>query len=85
MYSLAQAAYSHEDVLKMLESDRTINFRYELLDKNEVKLKDLENVSGNLRFDSSQEIMCTASLTIREIGDVDLKTVDLRIRPFFQA
>ncbi len=84
MYSLAQGPYTHEEVLRMLESDRTINFRYELLDKNEIKLKDLENVSGNIRFDSSQEIMGTAALTIREIGDVDLKTVDLRIRPFFR-
>ncbi len=84
MYSLAQGGFTHEEVLRMLESDRTINFRYELLDKNEVKLKDLENVSGNIRFDSSQEIMGTASLTIREIGDVDLKTVDLRVRPFFR-
>ena len=84
MYSLAQGTYTHSDVLKMLQTDRTINFRYELLDKNEIKLKDLENVSGSIRFDSSQEIMGTASFTIKEIGGVDLKTVDLRIRPFFR-
>lgn len=84
MYSLAQSEYTHEEVLRMLESDRLINFRYELLDKNEIKLKDLENVSGSIRFDSTQEIMGTASFTIREIEGVDLRTVDLRIRPFFR-
>lgn len=84
MYSLAQGAYTQADVLRMLQSDRTVNFRYELLNKNEIKLKDLENVSGSIRFDSTQEIMGTASFTIKEIGDVDLKTVDLRIRPFFR-
>ena len=84
MYSLAQGAYTHTDVMRMLQSDRTVNFRYELLDKNEIKLKDLENVNGSIRFDSTQEIMGTASFTIKEIGSVDLKTVDLRIRPFFR-
>lgn len=84
MYNLAQGQYSHSDVLKMLISDRTINFRYELLDKNEIKLKDLESVSGTIRFDSSQEIMGTASFVIKEIGDIDLRSVDLRIRPFFR-
>ncbi len=39
MYSLVQSGYTHAEVLRMLESDRTINFRYELLDKNEVKRK----------------------------------------------
>lgn len=84
MYSLTQGQYSHDTVLKVLVSDRTVNFRYELLDKNEIKLKDLESVSGSIRFDSSQEIMGTASFVIKEIGDVDLRTVDLRIRPFFR-
>ncbi|WP_143318929.1 hypothetical protein [Clostridium sp. HBUAS56010] len=82
MYSLAQETYTHNDVLNMLQSDRSINFRYELLDKNEIKIKDLENVKGNIRFDSSQEIMGTASFSIKEIGDMELKSVDLRIRPF---
>ncbi len=84
MYSLSQGIYTNQQVLKMLESDRTINFRYELLDKNEIKLKNLENVSGNVRFDSTQEIMGTASFTIKEVDAIDLNAVDMRIRPFFR-
>ncbi len=84
MYSLKQGIYTHKDVISILESDRVIDFRYELLNKNEIKLKDLENVRGNIRFDSTQEIMGTATFTIKEIGNIDLKTVDLRIRPIFR-
>lgn len=57
MINLAQGGYRHEEVIKMLENSRTIDFRYELLDREERKLKELENVSGSIRFDSSQEIM----------------------------
>ena len=81
--SLAQGGYTHKEVLNMLEGDRTIAFRFELLDRNERKLKDLENVSGSIRFDSSQEIMGTGTFNVKETTGVDFKETDLRIRPVF--
>lgn len=82
MYSLTQGGYTHNQVLKILQSSRTLKFRYELLDKNEIKLKDLKNVSGSLKFDSNQEIMGTASFTIKGMEDINDRFIDLRIRPF---
>ena len=81
MTNLAQGGYTHEEVLKRLEGDRMIDFRFELLDRNERKLKDLDNVSGSIRFDSSQEIMGTGSFIVEETAGVDFKETDLRIRP----
>ena len=83
MINLAQGGYTHVEVLKRLEDDRTIDFRFELLDRNERKLKDLENVTGSIRFDSSQEIMGTGTFHVRETTGVDFKEIDLRIRPVF--
>ena len=83
MTNLAQGGYTHEEVLKRLEGDRMIDFRFELLDRNERKLKDLDNVSGSIRFDSSQEIMGTGSFIVEETAGVDFKETDLRIRPVF--
>ena len=83
MINLAQGGYTHEEILKRLEGDRTIDFRFELLDRNERKLKDLENVTGSIRFDSSQEIMGTGTFLVRETTGVDFKEIDLRIRPVF--
>lgn len=83
MTNLAQGGYTHEEVLKRLEGDRMIDFRFELLDRSERKLKDLENVTGSIRFDSSQEIMGTGTFHVRETTGVDFKEIDLRIRPVF--
>ncbi|WP_434689689.1 hypothetical protein [Hungatella sp. SB206] len=83
MTNLAQGGYTHEEVLKRLEGDRMIDFRFELLDRNERKLKDLDNVSGSIRFDSSQEIMGTGNFIVEETAGVDFKETDLRIRPVF--
>ena len=83
MTNLAQGGYTHEEVLKWLEGDRMIDFRFELLDRNERKLRDLDNVSGSIRFDSSQEIMGTGSFIVEETAGVDFKETDLRIRPVF--
>jgi len=84
MINLAQLGYKHDEVVALLEKDRTIDIEYELLDRYERKIMDLSHVTGSIRFDSTQEIMGTANMTMKEEGPLGMEAVDLRIRPVFK-
>lgn len=85
MINLAQSGYKHNEIVSMLEDHRMIDFEYELLDKNDRVIKNI-NASATIRFDSESEIMGTANIEIMEDDFEKFFTfyIDLRIRPYFK-
>lgn len=82
---LEQAGYTQQEVLQMLQGSRTIDFEYELLDNRERILTKL-NASGTIAFNSTSEVMRTASFEIQEerLNEYSKFYSDMRIRPFFK-
>lgn len=85
MSNLSNGGYTSKEVLKILKNNRAIDFSYDLMDNRERVLKKV-SASGNISFDSTAEIMRTASL---EIAEEDLNELakfysDMRIRPIFK-
>lgn len=67
--------------LQATEGFRRWEFRYELLDANEVFVKELETVqSGRVEYASLADVKRTARFRIRDIGDIDFGSD--RIRPY---
>lgn len=81
--NLAQDIYTHEQVDKMLRSDRTIRFEYVVRDQYNKTIGHLTNASGSIDFDSTSEVMRTCSLTARRSEILDINSVDERIVPYF--
>lgn len=82
---LERNGYGEEEVLKMLQGSRTIDFRYELLDNQERVLKNL-SASGSISFNSTSEIMRTGTFEIQEENLLELSKFysDMRIKPYFK-
>lgn len=72
------------DLLKALRGftgDRKIGFRYELLDKSNVKKDDIDFVvSGSIDYNSLGDIKRTAKFTIRDIGTINY--LSDRLKPY---
>lgn len=82
MIRLDKNNYTHEQINKILKSNRVIKYRFELLDKNNIALGDI-SATGNINFNAECEIMRCASLDIKEINDIDY--VNARIKPYMQV
>lgn len=84
MLELAQNGYTAEEVLDVLRSgsgSRTISFRYELLDEDNAKLSDLDNVlSGSVSYNYLADINRTAKFTILDDGTINY--LNQRIKPW---
>lgn len=83
MQSLAKGGYSSEDIIKSLQSNREIKFEYELLDKNDKKLGDIDQVSGSYSFLSTAEIKGTARFNINERNLKEIDFINERIKPYY--
>lgn len=83
MYDMSYGDYTHAQVLKMLESDRTIDFEYELLNNEEKVITMLDDAECSINFNSDAAIMGTASLVFPEMGIQGYYT-DLRVMPWFK-
>ena len=81
MYSLEHIGYTEKQILKQLRGNRTVSYRYELLDKNERPIGDV-TASGSISFDSSAAIKRVADLVIREHKEVDY--LSDRIKPYMR-
>lgn len=82
---LAQNGYTKEDVMKLLVGSRKIDFEYELLD-NQERMLGTVNAAGSVSFNSSSEVMGTASFEIQE-GQLKKYAglyMDMRVRPCFK-
>lgn len=84
MLELAQNGYTADEVLDVLLSvngSRTISFRYELLDSDNVKIDDLTNVlAGSVSYNYLADINRTARFTIVDDGTINYLTN--RIKPW---
>lgn len=78
MYDLARNGFNSSEVLKLLTSDRTVSYRFEILNKDDLAIGEI-TATGNIDFNSQATIKRCASLTIREDSGIDY-TSD-RIRP----
>ena len=83
MYDMSYAEFTNEQVIKMLEGNRTIDFEYELMNNEEKVITTLDNVECSISFNSEAEIMGTASIRFRET-EIRSYYTDLRIRPWFK-
>ena len=81
MNSLAQKGFTHEEVKKALLSNREYDVRFELLDKDERRIGDV-TASGTISSNCEMSIVREASLTIKEIKDIN--TIDERIKPYYR-
>ncbi len=82
MLSLERNGFTKEQVTKALHSGVVeMTFRYELLDKDNKKIKDLDNViSGEISVKSLANIKRTASFRLKEDPDINFLTD--RIAPY---
>lgn len=82
---LSQAGYTEKEVMRILRDHRALDFSYQIMDNRERILKNV-SANGNISFDSTAEIMRTASLEIVEEDLNKLMTFysDMRIRPIFK-
>lgn len=83
MYDMAYQDYSNEDVLRMLEDNRIIDFEYELLSTDEKVITTLEDADCTVTFNSEAEIMGTVNITFLE-QEKRYYYTDLRVRPWFK-
>lgn len=72
-----------KDALHGKRGTRQIRFRYDLLDKNERKLRELTNViDGEVNFGAMNEIKRTAKFNLKDDGTINF--LSDRIQPFFE-
>lgn len=83
MRSLTYGSYSNEDILKILQGHRTIDFEYELTDKDERSLGSVSVSSASIDFNSQSEIMGYGSFSIKETADINY--IDERIKPYMKV
>lgn len=81
MYSLENGGYTEKQVLKAFRKDRTVSYRYELLDKHDRPIGDV-TATGTISFDSTSAIKRVASLNIKEENEVDY--LSDRIKPYMR-
>jgi hypothetical protein len=86
MLSLANYPYSRQEIIDALHGkhgNRQIRFRYDLLDKNDNKIKELDSVvEGEVSMASLSSIKRTARFKIKDKGDINWLTD--RIQPFME-
>lgn len=82
MKSLSNGVHTAEEMDRILHGNRSISFRYDLLDKDE-HLLGAVSASGSIDFNSEAEIMGMASLSMKEIRDIDY--INERIKPYMRV
>lgn len=87
MLDLANNGYTAEEVRAALHSaDVTYDFRYELLDGNNLKKADLSSVvSASIEQNALSTIKRTARFSIAEDDEVDIDYLNDRIKPYMRV
>jgi len=88
MLNLAVNGYSEKDIINQLHAKngiREVNFRYNLLNKYEIKIGELSGTpSGNkISFDSLAEIKRTANFLFKDNEVNDIDWLNDRVQPVF--
>lgn len=79
MYDLARGGYTTAEINDMLRSNRTVGYRFDLLNKDEVGIGRI-NAEGSIDFNADVDIKRTCSLNISELKDIDI--LNDRVRPY---
>lgn len=79
MIRLDNDAYTHEQMDKILKSNRRIKYRAELLDKNNISLGSIDVINGNINFNAECEITRCANLTIKDNPNIDYINARVKI------
>lgn len=84
MNRLDNDIYTHEQMDRILKSNRSVKYKYELLDKNEIAIKEI-SATGSINFNSTVDIMGGANFEVneRELDNIDL--VNARIKPYMSV
>jgi hypothetical protein len=82
MISLAVNGYTKEEVKKQLHTERVVKFRYDLLNRHDIKIGELTVLPGGfVTMNNLAQIKRTGNFTIKETGDIDW--LNDRVRPVF--
>lgn len=81
MIELAVNGYSREEIIKQLHSNRIVRFKYNLLNRHDLKIGELDvRPGGRITLNSLAEIKRTATFAIL---DADIDWLNDRIQPVF--
>lgn len=87
MLELGIGGYTRQQVIDVLHgrmgSRGTVKFRYDLLNKDEIKIGELTAQAGIVRMNSLGEIKRTATFTVTENEAQDIDWLSDRIKPVF--
>lgn len=81
MKDLSKLGYTHDEVYNALLTNREVGFRFELKDKNDIRLGDV-TATGEINLDTEMTISRAANLQIKEIKEIN--TVDEMIQAYFR-
>lgn len=82
MYSLAQSGFTEEQVRTALRTSRTVSYGYELLDKNDTTIGEIQVSSCQIYNDSEASIQRSIQLSTQNDSDIDYASD--RIRPYMK-
>lgn len=82
MYNLAQAGFTSEEVLAALKTNRTVSYGYELLDKNDQIIGEIQVSDCKISHNSEANIQRSIQLTTSNDDAIDYSTD--RIRPYMR-
>lgn len=87
MLNLAVNGYTREQIVTQLHgrsgSRGLVKFRYDLLNKHDIKIGELAVQAGSVALDSLAEIKRTAEFTVKEQEGNDIDWLSDRIQPVF--
>lgn len=72
-----------EDIINMLHNDRTVSFRYDLLNYNETKIGELTSLGGSLGLNSLAQIKRKGRFSFKEDELRDVDWLNDKVQPVF--
>lgn len=86
MLSLTKTGYEESRIIKALHNSREISFKYNLLNKNEVKIGELtaNADSNNITYNSRAEIKRIGRFSFRESEMNDVNWLNDKVQPVFR-
>lgn len=81
MNRLDNGVYSHDQMDSILKSNRRVMYRYDLLDKNEIAIKEI-SATGSINFNATADIKTGASFEVNEYELQGIDLVNTRIKPY---
>jgi len=72
-----------DGVLRMKANSRRVTFRYDLLDKNDIKIGWLDGITGQISYSEANPIKRTAKFTINEYLQHHIDYLSHEIEPWF--